>query len=177
MELIRFSALAIFVVLAGCDSDSNSGASDLGLQEQIGLEFVQKRGCMTCHGDAKSSNGAMAGSSEPVTGTTAYAPNLTPDTATGIGGWADIEIVRAMRYGIDEEQDQLCPTMPHYDGSDPMYPFMTDVEADAIVAYLRSLKPVNNEVPESMCPPIKPRPPVDMAAPPATDDMNPVDHD
>jgi hypothetical protein len=177
MELTRLFALAIVVVLPACDSSNNDGASDLGTEVQIGLEFVQQRGCMTCHGDAKSSNGAMAGNSAPVGGTTAYAPNLTPDTATGIGGWADIEIIRAMRYGIDEEQDQLCPTMPHFDGSDPKYPFMTDVEADAIVAYLRSLKPVDNSVPESMCPPIKPRPPVDMAVPPATDDMTTVDHD
>jgi hypothetical protein len=179
MELIRLFLVPVALfAFTGCDSDgNNNNASDLGTEVQIGLEFVQQRGCMTCHGDAKSDNGAMGGNSVPISGTTAYAPNLTPDVATGLGGWADIAIIRAMRYGIDEEQDQLCPTMPHFDGSDPKYPFMTDVEADAIVAYLRSLKPVDNAVPESECPPIKPRPPVDMAVPAATDDMSPVDHD
>jgi hypothetical protein len=177
MELTRLFALACAVALTGCDSSSNNGASDLGMEVQIGLEFVQQRGCMACHGDAKSSSGAMAGNSTPVGGTTAYAPNLTPDVATGIGGWADLQVIRAMRYGIDEEQEQLCPTMPHFDGSDSKYPFMTDVEAEAIVAYLRSLAPVKNSVPESMCPPIKPRPPVDMAVPTPTNDMTPVDHD
>ena len=67
--------------------------------------------------------------------------------------------------------------MPRFDGTDKTQPFMTDVEATAIVAYLRSLKPVDNAVPESMCPPIKPRPPADMAVPATTDDMTTVDHD
>ena len=86
----------------------------------------------------------MAGSSTPIMGTTAYASNLTPDTATGIGGWADIDTIRAMRYGIDDEQEQLCPTMPRFDGTDATQPFMTHIEATAIVAYFRSFKPVNN---------------------------------
>jgi len=176
MELRPATLLAVAALaVAGCDSDSNSGSSDLGLQEQIGLEFVQQRGCMTCHGSDPTAT--MSGASTPVNGTHAYPANLTPDTATGIGGWADIQIIRAIRYGIDDEQEQLCPTMPRFDGTDPAQPAMTDVEATAIVAYLRSLKPIDNSVPESECPPVKPRPPADMAVPAATDDMTTVDHD
>jgi hypothetical protein len=180
MELTRLFTLVAVAVVAlwavGCDSSSDTGGADLGLEAQIGFEFVQQRGCMTCHGSDAAA--AMSGSSTPISNSQAYAANLTPDSATGIGGWADIAIIRAMRYGVDDEQEQLCPTMPRFDGSDPSQPFMTDVEAGAIVAYLRSLKPIAHAVPESTCPPVKPRPPVDMAAPPPPlDDMTTVDHD
>jgi mono/diheme cytochrome c family protein len=155
-------ALAI-VVAAGCDSGTDDAGADLGLQATIGLEFVQQRGCPSCH--APDGKGVLSGLDAPMPTTMAYPANLTSDTATGIGGWADIEIVRAMRYGIDDEQSPLCPPMPHFDGTDPTQPAMTDVEAAAIVAYLRTLPPVAHAVPASRCPPIKPPPAADMAVP------------
>jgi hypothetical protein len=173
------TAAVLSMLAFGCDPNSDDAGADLGLQATIGLEFAVERGCPTCHGadNAAAAKSAMAGSSTPLAGTSAYASNLTPDTATGIGGWADIEIVRAMRFGVDNEQQPLCPPMPHFDGSDPSQPFMSDVEAAAIVAWLRALPPVVHQVPESMCPPIKPRPPVDMAAPPPAPDDMVVAHD
>ena len=53
---------------------------------------------------------------------------------------------------------ELCPTMPRFDA-------IGDVEADAIVAYLRSLPAVTHAVAPSMCPPVKPPPGPDMAMP------------
>ncbi|MCA1663902.1 MAG: hypothetical protein LC659_06500, partial [Myxococcales bacterium] len=64
-------------------------------------------------------------------------------------------------------ESPLCPTMPRFDGSDPKQPAMTDVEATAIVAYLRALAPVTHAVAASMCPPLKPPAAADMAAPPS----------
>ena len=183
MELSATRRLVVVVVLAcattvGCNTSSDDGGADLGLQAQIGLEFVQQRGCPTCHSpDGATAGAAMSGRVMPLAGTHAYPPNLTSDVATGLGGWADIEIVRAMRYGIDNGQAPLCPPMPHFDGSDPAQPFMTDVEAAAIVAYLRSLPPVSRAVPSSMCPPLKPAPPVDMAVPPPSPPVDMASHD
>ena len=77
---------------------------------------------------------------------------------TGIGGWADEQIIRAFRYGIDTDNAELCPAMPRY-------PTIGDVEARAIVAYLRSLPAVERAIPDSMCPPVKPTPGPDMAMP------------
>ncbi len=94
----------------------------------------------------------------------AYGDNLTPDVATGLGAWADIEIVRAMRNGVDHANMVLCPTMPRYDGSDGTVPAMTDLEADLIVDYLRSLPAVSRTIPVSVCPPIEPPVPPDSAA-------------
>jgi mono/diheme cytochrome c family protein len=173
VDLTR-AILLVALALAGCGGNDADNA-DLGSEALIGREFVKQRGCAQCHQAPRSGAPTLGGGVEVMPGV--FSANLTPDGETGLGHWADITIVRAMRYGIDDEQMSLCPPMPHFDGSDPKYPFMTDVEANAIVAYLRSLKPVDNAVPESECPPIKPRPPVDMAVPAATDDMTPVDHD
>lgn len=180
MELTASRLAAILIVASGigCGDGNGDGGADLGMQAAIGREFVQQRGCPTCHQSRNAADGTLSGQTTPQPGTMAYPRNLTPDVATGLGAWADIEIVRAMRYGINHQQLPLCPPMPHFDGSDPAQPAMTDVEADAIVAYLRSLPAVARPVPASMCPPLKPPPPVDMAVPPAPpDDMTMADHD
>src|SRR5262249_6356412 len=83
--------------------------------------------------------------------------------------------------GVDTRGMPLCPAMPHYDGefmdagaSDPIFThasFMTDLEADAIVAYLRSLPAVSRQIPASVCPPIEPPPAFDLA----TQDQSVID--
>jgi hypothetical protein len=40
------------------------------------------------------------------------APNITPDRETGIGGWSDAQIERAIRDGVDHEGHTLFPIMP-----------------------------------------------------------------
>jgi mono/diheme cytochrome c family protein len=75
---------------------------------------------------------------------TAYSRNLTPDKDTGIGAWTDEQVVRAMREGVSREGQTLGPPMPV-----PVYHNMADDDARAIVAFLRTVKPVRNEVPES----------------------------
>jgi cytochrome c553 len=69
------------------------------------------------------------------------APNLTPH-ATGLGAWSDDEILRAMRDGVRIDGAPLAPVMPYY-----VFHNMTDDDARAIVAYLRSVAPVENAVP------------------------------
>jgi mono/diheme cytochrome c family protein len=71
-----------------------------------------------------------------------YATNLTPDPETGIGNWTDGELVRALREGVDREGRTLFPIMPaeYYKG-------LSDQDALAIVAYLRTLPPTRNETP------------------------------
>jgi hypothetical protein len=160
--------MAAAAVAAGACGQSSYDL-DGGDLVTVGKRFVDQRGCAACHQSPSGADGVLSGQSMPRPGTMAYGSNLTPDPMTGIGSWADIEIVRAMRYGIDDQELPLCPTMTHYDGTDPSQPFMTDLEAGAIVAYLRSLPAVARpDIPPSYCPPLK-TPPGDMAMP-ATDD-------
>lgn len=70
-----------------------------------------------------------------------YPPNLTPDE-TGLGTWSEAEIVRAVRAGERPDGRMLVPVMPYHS-----YAKLTDADAAALAAYLKSLKPVRNEVP------------------------------
>jgi mono/diheme cytochrome c family protein len=94
-----------------------------------------------------------------------YSANITPDKETGIGSWTDAQIITAIRTGKSREGKIIFPPMPV-----PTYNNMSDQDVRAIVAFLRTVTPVHNEVPESKykmpqqaMPPAKGRP-----APPAS---------
>jgi mono/diheme cytochrome c family protein len=70
------------------------------------------------------------------------APNLTPDRETGIGSFSDGELLRAMREGIARDGHVLFPMMPYRTYAKSL----TDADALAIIAYLRSLQPIKNQV-------------------------------
>lgn len=67
--------------------------------------------------------------------------NITPDPETGIGRWTDAQIIRAFREGIRPDGRVLGPPMPF-----ELYRNISDRDAAAIVAYLRSQRPVRNAV-------------------------------
>src|ERR1700755_1397766 len=71
------------------------------------------------------------------------APNITPDPETGIGKWSDAEIKAAMREGVRPSGADLAEVMPS-----GFYKIITPGDLDGIVAYLRSVKPVSNKVPD-----------------------------
>jgi len=68
------------------------------------------------------------------------APNLTPDRETGLGAWTDGEILRAMREGVSRDGRPLFPMMPYQTYAKGM----SDEDALAVIAYLRSLPPIRN---------------------------------
>ncbi|MCP1913817.1 mono/diheme cytochrome c family protein [Bradyrhizobium elkanii] len=74
----------------------------------------------------------------------AFSKNITPDNDTGIGSWTDTQIIRAIREGVTREGNLLGPPMPI-----DYYNKMSDDDVKAIVAYLRTVKPIRNEVMES----------------------------
>jgi len=71
-----------------------------------------------------------------------YPPNLTPDRDTGIGAWTEADIVKAVRTGVTPTGRTLVPIMPF-----PSYAKLTDADAGALAAYLKSLKPVRHQAP------------------------------
>lgn len=78
---------------------------------------------------------------------TSYAANLTPDRETGIGAWTDAQIVAGL-YGVSASGRPLLPPMPwpYYAGR------IAEGDLKAIIAYLRSLPPVRNVVPQPESP-------------------------
>ena len=67
-----------------------------------------------------------------------YTPNITPDKATGIGGWSDDDFWRAMHEGRDDEGRHLYPAFPY-----PWFTKVSRADVGAIKAYLDSLAPVH----------------------------------
>lgn len=62
--------------------------------------------------------------------------NLTPHES-GLKGWSDTEIARAIREGTRRDGSPLKPPMAFY-----WYRNIDDVDMKALIAYLRSLKPL-----------------------------------
>lgn len=73
---------------------------------------------------------------------TLAASNITPDPETGIGNWTDGEILRAMREGIDRNGNALFAIMPYLH-----FRHLSDDDAKAIVAYIRTLPPIKWQKP------------------------------
>ncbi len=73
-----------------------------------------------------------------------YTANITQDKDTGIGSWTDAQIITAIREGKTREGKINFPPMPV-----PTYNNMSDDDVKAIVAFLRTIKPLHNEVPQS----------------------------
>lgn len=99
-------------------------------------------------------------------GFTAYASNITP--AGPSGSWSDAELKTAIREGLRPDGSIIGPPMPY-----EAYRGISDADLDAIVAYLRSIPAVENDVPASTyaipLPAAYGDPMVSVAAPEGTD--------
>jgi len=72
-----------------------------------------------------------------------HVPNISPDEATGIGGWSTADFVGAMKNGVDDEGEHLYPAFP--------YASYTHMRAEDLIdldGYLRTLPKVANAVPD-----------------------------
>ena len=110
--------------------------------------------CIDCH----SSRDWSKFSAPPVAGTigkggekfdqtlgfpgTYYAKNITP---AGLGTWTDGEIFRAITSGVRKDGSALFPVMPHH-----LYGQLDQEDIWSIIAYIRTLAPIQNQVPESV---------------------------
>jgi mono/diheme cytochrome c family protein len=146
-------------------------------QEQIlrGRVLVIRHGCGDCHGGQANpgADGWLAGAPEDaiyLAGTfRAWPRNLTPDSATGLGGFTERQIFNALRYGLrpSETPDVEItshvpgrgnhPAAPHY--LSPAMPWLSfrhspDQELWDMAAYLkRGVRPVSHRVRDSESPP------------------------
>jgi mono/diheme cytochrome c family protein len=104
--------------------------------------------CQNCHTPmgpngpdfSKALSGGLSWDEPPFKVT---ASNITQDKETGIGGWTDAQIKTLLRTGKRPNGVQVAEVMPT-----AFYGIVTESDMDAIVAYLRTVKPVKNTVPE-----------------------------
>src|SRR5215470_10023379 len=77
-----------------------------------------------------------------------FAMNLTPDKATGLGSWTEDMFIKALRTGKHQGAGRsILPPMPWN-----WYRNMTDDDLKAVFAYLQSLPPINNPIPDPLPP-------------------------
>jgi mono/diheme cytochrome c family protein len=106
--------------------------------------------CFWCHspqdkGDPSTPRPELLGSGDVLDEQVPIvAANLTPDRETGLGAWTDAEIVRAVRKGIGRDGRRLRGDHPA-----TYYSVMSDGDAAALVAYLRSLRPIRHVLRQS----------------------------
>lgn len=91
-------------------------------------------GCHTAKGGAAYAGGRLL----PTPFGSVAVPNLTPDTATGLGAWSFEDFWQALHAGIGRDRQPLYPVFPY-----TSYTRMTRDDALAIFAYLQSLPAVH----------------------------------
>lgn len=128
--------------------------------------FAAAGGC-GCHGaNLAGYNAAGSPFGEKFSGPfgTVYPRNITSDKATGVGDWTDAQLLNAIRNGVDDEGHQLFPIMPYM-----TFHFMSDADASDLIAFLRTVPAVTNDVPDDQLsipvPEVPPLPPSPATSP------------
>ena len=165
----KFFAMAVILLLVAitayftaCNNDKKEPqAQNAGKEDSIknsltrGEYLVNNVAmCIDCHSkrDFTKYSGPVVAGSEGMGGEaftpgmgvpgTVYARNITQDTETGIGGWSDDDILKAMTQGISKNGDTLFPLMPY-----PTFNHMAKQDLMDIIGYIKTLKPIKNKVP------------------------------
>jgi mono/diheme cytochrome c family protein len=172
--------LPIFGLLVGASAASRGTQAEATKKVERGRYLAQIMACQDCHTPKKMGpNGpepdlsrALSGHPEgeplpapprlpegPWIATTSwdltawsgpwgisYPVNLTPDENTGLGIWTEEMFVKAMRTGRHMGASRpILPPMPWQSLA-----ALDDADLTAVYAYLRSLPPIHNRVPEAV---------------------------
>jgi mono/diheme cytochrome c family protein len=103
-------------------------------QLERGQYLFKTRGCMECHG---ADGGGDVVVDDKDSGFFVRAPNITAGAGSPAREYTDVDWVRAIRHGVKRSGEPIF-LMPSDD-----YAQMTDADVGAIVAYVRSLPPVD----------------------------------
>jgi mono/diheme cytochrome c family protein len=103
--------------------------------------FALAGGC-ACHTVPKGTLHA-GGRAFPIPFGTVYSTNITQDKETGLGNWTDQQIYDALTKGIRRDGSRILPVMPY-----EKYSGMAREDLTALIAYLRTIKPVKKATPD-----------------------------
>ncbi len=116
-----------------------------------GEYLVNALGCAHCHSPLDSNGIYIAGMKyaggqkwELGPYGTIVSYNLTSDTATGLGAWTDKQIKEVLTHGVRRDGSRMLPfPMPWTSLAE-----FTPDDLNAIVAYLRTIPPIQNAIPD-----------------------------
>jgi mono/diheme cytochrome c family protein len=103
--------------------------------------FALAGGC-ACHSEPKKEYNT-GGRAFPIPFGTVYSTNITQDKETGLGAWTDRQIFDAMTKGHRRDGSWILPVMPY-----EKYSGMVQEDLRALIAYLKTLKPVKKPTPD-----------------------------
>jgi hypothetical protein len=165
LTIFKFLVLAILIVVTGLVSYVKLVLPKVGNPENIRVELSPdrvERGrylansvsvCMDCHSkrDWNKFSGPLIESTYGQGGEEFtqeiglpgkyYARNITP---FALKSWTDGEILRAITCGVNKNGKALFPIMPYLD-----YGKLDREDLYSVIAFIRTLKPIENAVPES----------------------------
>lgn len=110
-------------------------------------EYLARLGnCISCHTthEGEPFAGGVSFKTPYMFLGTLYSTNITPDPETGIGEWSEEDFVRAMHEGVAPGGVSLFPAFPY-----TSFTKITEEDAKAIYAYLRTVKPVKSTPPSN----------------------------
>lgn len=149
MPAIRSArVLLLFLLLALIYSTPASAQNDQKELVARGQYVFAVAGGCACHSEPKGTHNTGA-RAFPIPLGTVYSTNLTSDKETGLGGWSDQQIIDAMTKGLRKDGSRILPVMPY-----GAYSGMAQDDLRALVAYLRTLKPVKKATPALKAPPL-----------------------
>ncbi len=155
--LDEFEEVPASTTLAAPEPRTSSAANSEVIAH--GKYLVELLGCGSCHTDGAliglpNESLALAGShigiahSNPLENKypgVVFPPNLTPDAKTGLGRWSDGQIKAAIRGELGRHGLPNLTVMPV-----AAYARVKDDDLTALIAYLRHLIPVHNEIPKEV---------------------------
>ena len=145
---LRLAAVAV-LALGSLPLAAHAAEKASAQQVERGKYLVNVAGCNDCHTPgyflgkpdmARYLGGSDVGFELPGLGVF-LGPNLTPDKETGLGNWTDAQIVAAIQTGATPSGRMLAPIMPYH-----AFANFTPQDVQAIVAFLRTIPPVQHKV-------------------------------
>ena len=159
-SLISLTLAVVIINIAACNNESREPAAATVTKEDS-IKALVDRGsylvnnvtaCLVCHSERDHAKFAMPVKPGTEGAGPPYAfgqgmgipgeitpPNITP---FALKDWSDDEIIKALTHGINKKGDTLFPLMPYHN-----YSRMAKDDIHAIVAYVRTLTPIEKATP------------------------------
>ncbi len=134
---VLMGARGVFLVSLSNAHGEISAAQQVARGQYI---FALAGGC-ACHTPPKGTPYA-GGRAFPIPFGTVYSTNITQDKETGLGNWTDQQIRDAIVKGLRPDRRRIVPVMPY-----EAYSGMAADDLAALIAYLKTLKPVKKTTP------------------------------
>ena len=120
-----------------------------------GRVLTETLGCVHCHSPLDAQNRVLPGMKlaggvkfRLVVWGERVSANLTSDNETGLGRASDEDLKRAITHGIKRDGTRMLPFPMGW----PTYAHLTPADLNALIAFLRTLPPVKNQVPPPTSP-------------------------